>query len=392
MRDPAIYRIRKVTHQNTGDAWPIYPMYDYAHCLSDALEGITHSLCTLEFEDHRPLYNWFVEKVDLGNHPQLWQPLLDAGLPTVPAVPRQIEFSRLHLSYCVTSKRKLAQLVSEGYVDSWDDPRMNTLRGLRRRGFTPAGLRLLIQRVGVSKQNSVIDYSVLEGCIREDLDATSARRMAVLEPLKVILTNLPEDHEEILQFPNHPKDERFGTREVPFAREVWIEREDFAEVPPKGFHRLKPEGEVRLRGVGIIKCEQVIKDADGQVVALHCSLDPATRHGMSGADRKVKGTLHWVSAKHAVATEVRIYDRQFTVPAPENEEDGKSWLEHVNPEAKRVVQAWLEPAAARVDPEQRFQFERLGYFVADRVDHRADAPVFNRTVTLRDAWAKQSGQ
>ncbi len=392
MRDPAIYRIRKVTHQNTGDAWPIYPMYDYAHSLSDALEGITHSLCTLEFEDHRPLYNWFVEKVDLGNNPHLWQPLLDAGLPTVPVVPRQIEFSRLNLSYCITSKRKLAQLVSEGYVDGWDDPRMNTLRGLRRRGFTPAGLRLLIQRVGVSKQNSVIDYSVLEGCIREDLDATSARRMAVMDPLKVLLTNLPEDHEETLQFPNHPKDESFGMREVPFAREVWIEREDFAEVPPKGFHRLKPEGEVRLRGVGIIKCEQVIKNDDGQVVALHCTLDPTTRHGMPGADRKVKGTMHWVSARHAVATEVRIYDRQFTVSAPDNEDDGKSWLDHVNPQAKRVVQAWLEPAAARVAPEQRFQFERLGYFVADRVDHRADAPVFNRTVTLRDTWAKQTGQ
>jgi glutaminyl-tRNA synthetase len=391
MRDPAIYRIRKIAHQNTGDAWPIYPMYDYAHCLSDALEGITHSLCTLEFEDHRPLYNWFVEKVDLGNHPKLWQPLLDAGLPTAPTIPRQIEFSRLNLSYCITSKRKLAQLVSENYVDGWDDPRMNTLRGLRRRGFTPAGLRLLIQRVGVSKQNSVIDYSVLEGCIREDLDATSARRMAVLEPLKVVLTNLPEDHEETLQFPNHPKDESFGTREVPFAREVWIEREDFAEVPPKGFHRLKPDGEVRLRGVGIVKCEEMIKDADGHIVALHCALDPETRHGMPGADRKVKGTVHWVSARHAVATEVRIYDRQFTVPAPDSEEDGKSWLEHVNPDAKRVVQAWLEPAAARVDPEQRFQFERLGYFVADRVDHRADAPVFNRTVTLRDTWAKQAG-
>lgn len=388
LRDPAIYRIRKVTHQNTGDAWPIYPMYDYAHCLSDALEGITHSLCTLEFEDHRPLYDWFVDKVDLPNHPELWQPLPDAGLPTVPAKPRQIEFSRLNLSYCITSKRKLAQLVSEHVVDGWDDPRMNTLRGLRRRGFTPAGLRLLIDRVGVSKQNSVIDYAVLEGCIREDLDATAARRMAVLDPLKLVLTNLPEGHEETLTFANHPKDDSFGTRQVPFARELWIERDDFAEVPPKGFHRLKPEGEVRLRGVGIIKCEQLIKDADGNLVELHGTLDPETRHGMPGADRKVKGTIHWVSAPHAVATEVRIYDRLFSVPAPDSEEDGKSWLEHVNPQAKRVVQAWLEPAAAEVDPEQRFQFERLGYFVADRVDHRAQAPVFNRTVTLRDGWAK----
>jgi glutaminyl-tRNA synthetase len=392
MRDPAIYRIRKITHQNTGDAWPIYPMYDYAHCLSDALEGITHSLCTLEFEDHRPLYNWFVDHVDLPNNPQLWQSLLAAGLPTQPEKPRQIEFSRLNLSYAITSKRKLAQLVSEGHVDGWDDPRMNTLRGLRRRGFTPAGLRLLIERVGISKQNSVIDYAIMENCIREDLDATAARRMAVLDPLKLILTNLPESHEETLHFANHPKDDSFGMREVPFARELWIEREDFAEVPPKGFHRLKPEGEVRLRGVGIIKCEQVIKDADGNVTELHCTLDPETRHGMPGADRKVKGTIHWVSAKHAVATEVRIYDRLFNVAAPDSEEDGKSWLDHVNPLAKRVVQAWLEPAAAAVEPEQRFQFERLGYFVADRVDHRATAPVFNRTVTLRDTWAKQSGQ
>jgi len=392
MRDPAIYRIRKVTHQNTGDVWPIYPMYDYAHCLSDALEGITHSLCTLEFEDHRPLYDWFVDRVDLPNNPQLWQPLVAAGVPTQPAKPRQIEFSRLNLSYAITSKRKLAQLVNEGHVDGWDDPRMNTLRGLRRRGFTPAGLRLFIERVGISKQNSVIDYAILENCIREDLDITAARRMAVLDPLKLTLTNLPEGHEETLRFANHPKDESFGTRDVSFARELWIEREDFAEVPPKGFHRLKPEGEVRLRGVGIIKCEQLIKDAAGNVTELRCTLDPETRHGMPGADRKVKGTIHWVSAKHAVATEVRIYDRLFTVAAPDSEEDGKSWLEHVNPQAKRVVQAWLEPAAAAVDPEQRFQFERLGYFVADRVDHRATAPVFNRTVTLRDTWAKQAGQ
>jgi len=392
LRDPAIYRIRKVTHQNTGDAWPIYPMYDYAHCLSDALEGITHSLCTLEFEDHRPLYDWFVDRVDLVNHPELWQPLLDAGLPTQPAKPRQIEFSRLNLSYCITSKRKLAQLVGEGHVDGWDDPRMNTLRGLRRRGFTPAGLRLLVERVGVSKQNSVIDYAILEGCIREDLDASAARRMAVLDPLKLVISNLPDDREERLTFANHPKDESFGTREVPFARELWIEREDFAELPPKGFHRLKPNGEVRLRGVGIIRCEQVLKDADGNVSELHCTLDPQSRHGMPGAERKVKGTLHWVSARHGVAAEVRLYDRQFNVPAPDSEEDGKSWLDHVNPAAKRVVQAWLEPAAAAVAPEQRFQFERLGYFVADRVDHRADAPVFNRTVTLRDTWAKQAGQ
>jgi glutaminyl-tRNA synthetase len=388
LRDPALYRIRKIPHQNTGDLWPIYPMYDIAHALSDAMEGITHSLCTLEFEDHRPLYDWCVDNVDLPAHPELWQSVVDAGLDAKPAKPRQIEFSRLNLSYCITSKRKLAQLVSEGHVDGWDDPRMNTLRGLRRRGFTPAGLRLLVERVGVSKQNSVIDYAVLEGCIREDLDASAARRMAVLDPLKLVLTNLPEGHEETLTFPNHPKNESFGTRPVPFAREVWIERDDFAEVPPKGFHRLKPDGEVRLRGVGIVKCIDIIKDANGTVTELHATLDPETRHGLPGADRKVKGTIHWVSVKHAVAAEVRLYDRLFSVAAPDSEDDGKGWLEHINPDAKRVVRGWLEPAAAQVEPEQRFQFERLGYFVTDRADHRAEAPVFNRTVTLRDVWAR----
>ena len=390
MRDPAIYRIRKVTHQNTGDEWPIYPMYDYAHCLSDALEGITHSLCTLEFEDHRPLYDWFVDNVDLPNHPELWQHMRDNGFRTEPAKPRQIEFSRLNLTYSITSKRKLAQLVSEKLVDGWDDPRMNTLRGLRRRGFTPGGIRLLIERLGVSKQNSVIDYTIFENCVREDLDASAQRRMAVIDPLKLVITNLPDGHEESLTFSNHPKNESAGTRKVPFSRELWIEREDFAEVPPKGFHRLKPEGEVRLRGVGIVKCEKLIKDANGNVMELHCTLDLESRSGMPGADRKVKGTIHWVSAKHAVSTEIRMYDRLFNVPTPDDESDGKSWIEHINPDAKRVVRGWLEPEAANAAPEQRYQFERLGYFVADRIDHRADAPVFNRTVTLRDTWAKQA--
>ena len=389
LRDPAIYRVRKVTHQNTGDAWPIYPMYDYAHCLSDALESITHSLCTLEFEDHRPLYDWFVDHVDLPSHPELWQPLVDAGLETKPSKPRQIEFSRLNLSYSITSKRKLAQLVNEGHVDGWDDPRMNTLRGLRRRGFTAASIRLLIERLGVSKQNSVIDYAVFEGCVREDLDAAAPRRMAVLDPLKLVITNLPEGHEEILTFANHPKDESFGSRTVPFAREVWIERDDFAEVPPKGFHRLKPEGEVRLRGVGIVKCEEIVKDADGQVTEVRCTLDPESRHGLPGADRKVKGTIHWVSAVHGVAAEVRLYDRLFSVPAPDDESDGKPWIEHINPEAKRVITGWVERAASLAEPEQHFQFERLGYFVADRLDHHAHHPVFNRVVTLRDTWASK---
>src|SRR6185503_8744509 len=294
LRDPALYRIRKVTHKNTGDAWPIYPMYDFAHALSDAMEGITHSLCTLEFEDHRPLYDWCVDKVDLPNHPELWQSVVAAGLEAKPAKPRQIEFSRLNLSYCITSKRKLAQLVNEGFVDGWDDPRMNTLRGLRRRGFTAAGIRLLIERVGVSKQNSVIDYAIFENCVREDLDAAAPRRMAVLDPLKLVITNLPEGHAETLTFANHPKDESFGMREIPFARELWIEREDFAEVPPKGWKRLVPGGEVRLRGVGIVKCEEVLKDGAGNVTELHCTLDPESRAGLPGADRKVKGTIHWV--------------------------------------------------------------------------------------------------
>ncbi|MBD8897973.1 glutamine--tRNA ligase/YqeY domain fusion protein [Rhodanobacter sp. DHG33] len=389
LRDPALYRIRKVVHQNTGDAWPIYPMYDFAHALSDAMEGITHSLCTLEFEDHRPLYDWCVDKVDLPNHPELWQSVVAAGLEAKPAKPRQIEFSRLNLSYCITSKRKLAQLVAEGFVDGWDDPRMNTLRGMRRRGFTPAGLRLLIERVGISKQNSVIDYAILENCIREDLDAGAPRRMAVLDPLKLVITNLPEGHAETLTFANHPKDESFGTRQVPFARELWIEREDFAEVPPKGWKRLVPGSEVRLRGVGIVKCDEVLKDAAGNIAELRCTLDPESRAGLPGADRKVKGTIHWVSAPHAAAAEVRIYDRLFNVPAPDAEDDGQPWTAHINPEAKYVVRGWVEPAAAQAEPEQRYQFERLGYFVADRVDHRADAPVFNRVVTLRDTWSKQ---
>ena len=391
LRDPAIYRIKHVEHQNTGDAWPIYPMYDYAHCLSDVLEGITHSLCTLEFEDHRPLYDWCVDKVDLPNHPQLWETLPAAGLPTAPAKPRQIEFSRLNINYTVMSKRKLIALVGEGLVDGWDDPRMPTLQGLRRRGYTPASLRLLAERVGISKQNSVIDYSVLEGCVREDLDAHAPRRMAVLDPVKLVITNLPGDHAETLTFPNHPKDESFRTRAVPFSRELWIEREDFMEEPVKGFHRLVPGGEVRLRGVGIARCNDVVKNGD-TVVALHCTLDPETRHGMAGADRKVKGTIHWVSATHAVAAEVRLYDRLFSVAAPDDDSDGKSYSDHLNPESRRTVRGWIEPVAAQAAPEEHLQFERLGYFVADRHDHRADAPVFNRTVTLRDTWAKSAGK
>lgn len=390
MRDPALYRIKHVPHQNTGDEWPIYPMYDIAHALGDAVEGITHSLCTLEFEDHRPLYDWCVDKVDLAGHPELLAPLKDKGLPIEAAKPRQIEFSRLNINYTVMSKRKLTQIVAEGLVDGWDDPRMYSLQGLRRRGYTPSALRLFVERLGVSKQNSVIDFSVLEGALRDDLDARAPRRMAVIEPLKLVLTNLPEGHAETLTFANHPKDESFGSREVPFSREMWIEQGDFAEVPPKGWRRLVPGGEVRLRGAGIVRCDEVIKDADGQVVELRGTLDPESRPGMEGANRKVKGTVHWVCAAQAVPAEIRLYDRLFLVPAPDDESEGRTYRDHINPDSRRSMQGWVEPAAATASPEDSFQFERQGYFVADRNDHRPDAPVFNRSVTLRDTWANRA--
>jgi glutaminyl-tRNA synthetase len=390
LRDPALYRIKHVEHQNTGSAWPIYPMYDYAHSLSDAVEGITHSLCTLEFEDHRPLYDWCVDHVDLAGDPELVAPLVAAGFDVPAGKPRQIEFSRLNLDYTVMSKRKLLALVEEGLVAGWDDPRMPTLQGLRRRGCPPAALRLLADRVGISKQNSLIGYSVLEGCIRETMDATAPRRLAVLDPLKLVIENLPEGHRETLRFPNHPKDPAFGERDVPFGREVWIERDDFMEVPPKGFHRLVPGGEVRLRGVGIVRCTGVEKDGDA-VVALRGTLDPATRPGGEGADRKVKGTIHWVDAAAAVAAEVRLYDRLFSVPDPDADEGGRSYRDCLNPDSVRVVRAWVEPAAAAVAAEQPLQFERLGFFAADRHDHAPGAPVFVRTVTLRDTWAAKGG-
>jgi len=387
LRDPALYRIKHVEHQNTGNAWPIYPMYDFAHALGDSIEGITHSLCTLEFEDHRPLYDWCVDNVDFAHHDALTQPLVDRGLPREAAKPRQIEFSRLNINYTVMSKRKLMALVTEQLVDGWEDPRMPTLQGLRRRGYTPAAMRLFAERVGISKQNSMIDFSVLEGALREDLDSAAARRMAVVDPVKLVLTNLPEGHEETLTFANHPKDDAFGTREVPFARELWIEREDFAEVPPKGWKRLVPGGEVRLRGAGIIRCDEVIKDADGTITELRGWLDPESRPGMEGANRKVKGTIHWVSAVHAVPAEIRLYDRLFSVANPDDESDGKTYRDYLNPDSRRTVTGYVEPAAASAAPEQSFQFERTGYFVADRRDHTAATPVFNRSVTLRDTWS-----
>ncbi len=387
LRDPALYRIKHVEHQNTGNAWPIYPMYDFAHALGESIEGITHSLCTLEFEDHRPLYDWCVDNVDFAHDDALTQPLVDAGLPREAAKPRQIEFSRLNINYTVMSKRKLMALVTEQLVDGWEDPRMPTLQGLRRRGYTPAAMRLFAERVGISKQNSLIDFSVLEGALREDLDSAAPRRMAVIDPVKLVLTNLPEGHEEQLTFSNHPKDESFGSREVPFAREVWIDREDFAEVPPKGWKRLVPGGEVRLRGAGIIRCDEVIKDADGTITELRGWLDPESRPGMEGANRKVKGTIHWVSAVHGVPAEIRLYDRLFSVPNPDDESEGKTYRDYLNPESRRTVTGYVEPAAASAAPEQSFQFERTGYFVADRRDHTEAKPVFNRSVTLRDTWS-----
>jgi len=389
LRDPTLYRIRKVTHQNTGDAWPIYPMYDFAHSLSDAIEGITHSLCTLEFEDHRPLYDWCVQNVDLAHHPELMTSLNIPGTHQPVSAPQQIEFARGNLDYNVMSKRKLIALVQDKLVDGWDDPRMPTISGTRRRGFPPAAIRNFWDRAGVTKQNSVIEYSVLENNVREILDVDAPRRLGVIDPLKLVITNLENDHAEQLTFPNHPKNESLGTRSVPFSREVWIEREDFMEVPPKGFHRLIPGGEVRLRGVGIVKCINVEKDANGDVSAVHCTLDPETRHGMPGADRKVKGTIHWVSAKHAVEAEVRLYDRLFTVPDPDDDTGGKTYHDYMNPSSKKVVRAYLEPSLTEAAPESNWQFERLGFFVADRHDHSPQRPVFNRTVTLRDSYAKR---
>jgi glutaminyl-tRNA synthetase len=389
LRDPALYRIKKVRHPHTGDTWPIYPMYDFAHSLSDAVEGITHSLCTLEFEDHRPLYDWCVDKVALASSPELLEPVLAKGFPNEASKPRQIEFSRLNFNYLVMSKRKLLALVNEGLVDGWDDPRMPTLQGIRRRGYTPSALRLMVDRVGISKQNSLLDISILEGALRDDLDAAAPRRMAVIDPLKLVITNLPAGHEESLTFPNHPKDESAGSRSVPFSNALWIEREDFEEVPPKGFKRLIPGGEVRLRGAGIFRCDEVIKDGD-TVVEIRGELDPESRPGMAGADRKIKGTIHWVSARHALKAEVRLYDRLFLVADPDDEESsGKTYKDHLNPDSRRTVTGYVEPAAAAAAPEQSFQFERIGYFVADRHDHRSDAPVFNRSVTLRDTWAQR---
>lgn len=369
LRDPVIYRIRKVTHQRTGNDWCLYPMYDYTHCLSDALEGITHSLCTLEFEDHRPLYEWVLDQLD------------------VPCHPRQIEFSRLNLQYTVLSKRCLIQLVEEGHVSGWDDPRMPTISGLRRRGYTPESLKLFARRIGISKAENNIYMSVLEDCIREDLDSKAPRAMAVLRPLRVVLLNWPKDLVEELDAPVHQQFSDRGRRPIHMSREIFIEEDDFEEEPPEGFHRLVPGGEVRLRNAYVIRCEEIIKDASGKILELRCIYDPNTARGRKPEGRKVKGIIHWVSAAHAVQAEVRLYDRLFSQPTPGSDHPDKNFLLDLNPNSMEVLsQTWLEPNLNTAEVGTAYQFERLGYFCLDSRDSNADSLVFNRIVTLRDSW------
>src|SRR5689334_14272252 len=377
LRDPVAYRIRHAHHHRTGDKWCIYPSYDFTHGVSDALENITHSLCTLEFEDHRPLYNWLNER------------LADFGLLARP-LPQQYEFARLNLTYVVLSKRKLIQLVEERHVDGWDDPRMPTLVGTRRRGYTPEGFRLFADRIGVSKSDSWIDYTVLEDCMREDLNERAPRRIAVLDPIKLVIENYPADQEETCEADNHPKKPEMGKRALPFSRELWIEREDFQAEPPKGYFRLYPGNEVRLRYAYVVKCTGFEKDANGNVSVVHCEYYPESRSGGACAEqKKVKGNIHWVSTRHAVPAEVRLYDRLFSVASPGA--GGKDFLQDLNTHSKNTITAQIEPAAAHARREERFQFERHGYFVADQKHHSSSRPVFNRTVTMRDSWAKQAG-
>ena len=371
MRDPTLYRIRHGSHHRTGDAWSIYPTYDYAHPISDALEGITHSLCTLEFEDHRPLYDWVIEHT------------------RPPSRPQQIEFARLNLNYTVMSKRKLLALVEQKLVDGWDDPRMPTIAGLRRRGFTPEAVRDFCSRIGVAKKENVVDVALLEHTVREDLNRRAQRALAVLRPLKVVIDNYPADRDEMVDAVNNPEDASAGTRRVPFSREIYIDRDDFMEVPPKKFFRLSPGVEVRLRYAYIVKCERVVKNEAGEPVELHCTYDPESLSGSTAA-RRVKGTLHWVSARHAVDAEVRLYDRLFKSADPED--DGRDALTDLNPQSlERLTGCKVEPSLAEASVGERLQFERLGYFCLDP-DSRPDAPVFNRTVTLKDSWAKISAR
>ena len=374
MRDPVIYRIRHAHHHRCGDKWRVYPMYDYTHCISDALENITHSICTLEFEDHRPLYNWILEKLaNLGvfNHP----------------LPQQYEFSRLNLSYVVLSKRKLIQLVEEQHVDGWDDPRMPTLIGAHRRGYPPEGFKLFTDRIGVSKADSWIDCSILEDCMREILNDTSARRTAVLDPLKLIIDNYPAGQEETTEAPNHPQKPDWGKRRLPFSGQLWIERSDFTEDPPKGYFRLFPGNTVRLRYGYVIKCTGCDKDDDGNIVAVHCDYLPDSKSGTPGSDNyKVKGNIHWVCAANALEVPVRLYDRLFRVEQPGSDGD---FLKDLNSDSKTTIAAQVEASLENATPGECFQFERHGYFVADHIESVAGKPVFNRTVTLRDAWAKR---
>jgi glutaminyl-tRNA synthetase len=375
LRDPIMYRILRAPHHRTGEKWCIYPMYDFAHGQSDGIERITHSICTLEFQDHRPLYDWFLEELDLF-HPQ------------------QIEFARLNLSYTVMSKRKLLELVTQKIVSGWDDPRMPTLVGLRRRGYTPAAIRTFCERIGVGKSDSCIDVGVLEDCVREDLNEHAPRVMGVLRPLRVVIDNYPEGEVEEFEAANHPADPAMGTRMVPFSRVLYIERDDFMEEPAKKFFRLAPGREVRLRYAYFIRCESVVRDASsGEIVELRCSYDPQTRGGNAQDGRKVKGTIHWVSAPHAVAAEVRLYDRLFLTANPGADKDGSDYRSHLNPASLEIVDTCLvEPGLAAALPEASFQFERLGYFSVDALDSRPGAPVFNRTVTLRDSWARLDPQ
>ncbi len=370
MRDPAIYRIRRAHHIRTGDAWCIYPMYDYTHCISDALEGITHSLCTLEFEDHRPLYDWVLDNITIGCHPQ------------------QIEFSRLELHYTITSKRKLLQLVTEKHVSGWDDPRMPTITGMRRRGYTPQGIREFARRIGISKSDNTVDMGVLEACIREDLEARAPRVVAVVKPLKVTLTNFDGAQAREADFhPNHPE---FGKRFVPISRELFIEADDFAEVPPAGWKRLTLGGEVRLRHSYVMRCDEAVKDAVGKVVELRCSIDHDTL-GKNPEGRKVKGVIHFLSCEHALPAEIRLYDRLFTVPEPDADKN-IDFCTYLNPASLTVVQGWIEAVVRDAAPETCYQFERLGYFCTDRREHQPSGRlVFNRTVTLKDSWAKEPG-
>jgi len=370
LRDPVLYRIRKVSHQRTANQWCVYPLYDFTHGLSDALEGVTHSLCTLEFEDHRPLYNWILEEV------------------SAPCLPRQIEFSRLNLRYSVLSKRRLIQLVEEEHVEGWDDPRMLTLSGLRRRGYPAAAIRLFCERIGISKSENNIEMNVLEDCAREELDKTAPRVMAVLRPLKVVITDYPKNETEEFEPARHPKNPEMGTRTLPFSREIYIDRDDFREDPPPKYFRLAPGKEVRLRFAYVIRCNEVIYE-NGKIIELRCTYDKATRSGVKAEGRMVKGIIHWVSIQHSVSAEVRLYDRLFAAPYPGRDDPERDFLKDLNPESVEIIsKCKVEPALLEAKPEDVFQFERVGYFCVDSKKSRPEALVFNRTVTLRDTWAK----